>query len=674
MTRRLDKTLADYIGIAISPALIMVMVGSLVFFLMELSYQGRYGERLHFILAMFVMAVVLVARLAIEFGSEHATMYGIPLAIVTALALVRFVDHGLLINIGLMALIWWSAHKLTWDCTLIDETEDASGEGLLQSAGLEATPAHGGDSADGPPKGVWQRVRERFSRKGPHAPGVWILYFSLAALPLFAVGELFLPKSDPQQRQYAFRLLFFYVGSGLALLMTTSFLGLRRYLRQRNLQMPATMARSWIAVGFVLVVILVVLAALLPRPDADYDESNIRLVFDSPQRQASEHDVLGGDGAEGQGASGRSDAQQPQEPSGREAGDAPRQGDQTRQSSDDKQHGREPRPKQGAEADGQPADEQGKREGGQPGTAGSPSKQSEQADRSPQPSDEKAKAEPGRNHPSDKKSDPRGKEKGETNNSKSEERQQSKSEEDQAGEPSPGTDESRLREEDRQSGMPAERQSTESKQEEQEEQEKSPLSENAASESSPSPSLMPRLELGSGWLVTLLRWLLYAVLAIVALVWAWRNRQTVIAAVGGMFQVLRDFWNRLFGRPTADEQAEVVEPIVKTPPRPRFAAYDDPFAKGTAGRMPPDELIRYTFEALEAWGRDQGCPREPDQTPHEFARAIAERAPQLGRGVRKLAELYSQAAYAPSTLEAGRVSPLRELWRELRAAASLQPM
>jgi hypothetical protein len=39
-------TLADYIIIAISPALIMALVGSLVFFLLELFYQGQYQARL----------------------------------------------------------------------------------------------------------------------------------------------------------------------------------------------------------------------------------------------------------------------------------------------------------------------------------------------------------------------------------------------------------------------------------------------------------------------------------------------------------------------------------------------------------------------------------------------------------------------------------------------------
>ena len=47
---------------------------------------------------------------------------------------------------------------------------------------------------------------------------------------------------------------------GLGLLLNTSFLGLRRYLRQRNLQMPTEMAATWLGVGVTL--ILVVLAVV----------------------------------------------------------------------------------------------------------------------------------------------------------------------------------------------------------------------------------------------------------------------------------------------------------------------------------------------------------------------------------------------------------------------------
>ena len=37
----------------------------------------------------------------------------------------------------LLGLIWWATNKLTWDCTVIEDDQDASGEGLLQATKLD---------------------------------------------------------------------------------------------------------------------------------------------------------------------------------------------------------------------------------------------------------------------------------------------------------------------------------------------------------------------------------------------------------------------------------------------------------------------------------------------------------------------------------------------------------
>src|SRR5579871_1017110 len=124
---RLDKTLADYLVIAISPALIMTLVGSLVFFLLEVCYRGQFESRVHWVMFWFVFAAVLVARIAIEQGKEQAYIFAIAMFFVSTLAVFRFVD-AVLVGLILLAVVWWSSSKLTWDCTLIDDSEDASGE------------------------------------------------------------------------------------------------------------------------------------------------------------------------------------------------------------------------------------------------------------------------------------------------------------------------------------------------------------------------------------------------------------------------------------------------------------------------------------------------------------------------------------------------------------------
>src|SRR5262249_60617866 len=130
-----SKTLADYVTIALSPALIMALVGSLVFFLLEVLYVGQYSERLQWTLFFFVFAIVLISRIAIELGSARATLYGLALAVVVFVALQAYVEYpsgsplavfSWAINLGVMAIAWWCANRLTWDCTYIEDSVDAT--------------------------------------------------------------------------------------------------------------------------------------------------------------------------------------------------------------------------------------------------------------------------------------------------------------------------------------------------------------------------------------------------------------------------------------------------------------------------------------------------------------------------------------------------------------------
>ena len=57
---RQNQTLADYVTLAISPALIMGLVASLVFFLINVVYVGEYVERMRWILFFFVFGAVLI--------------------------------------------------------------------------------------------------------------------------------------------------------------------------------------------------------------------------------------------------------------------------------------------------------------------------------------------------------------------------------------------------------------------------------------------------------------------------------------------------------------------------------------------------------------------------------------------------------------------------------------
>ena len=252
--------------------------------------------------ALFVFASVLIARISIEMGSERAAQFALALGVAMFLVMAKFLQHSSpfshLINLGLLAVVWWSTHKLTWDCTLIDDSKDASGAGLMQRMGVEEFES---SEASADSNELLSAPGEK-QAKTPHTPGLWVLYFSLAALPLFGLGQKMIPAADTASRRYAFALLAIYVAAGLALLVTTSFLGLRRYLRQRRLEMPTPMAATWVATGGVLIVIVMLLAALLPRPSAEYAISRAPWQAGSRSELASSRNSVGSDGTEDEDA------------------------------------------------------------------------------------------------------------------------------------------------------------------------------------------------------------------------------------------------------------------------------------------------------------------------------------------------------------------------------------
>jgi len=292
------KTPADLLVISLNPALIMLLVGSLCYFLIEVFFRGEAVGSVRWVMFWFVLAVVLVSRIGIEHGKGTAAVYGGALAVATWLYLTR-IHPAYLLGALLLGLVWWCAHKLTWDCTLIDETEDASGEGLLQTAGTgKWFPAFGKKAAKQPkPKGKPAPAQ-------PHPPGLWVVWFSLAALPLFGLGQTLLPAGDQAARQTGFTYLLVYVTAALGLLLTTSFLGLRRYLRQRHLVMPGAMAFGWMRFGVGLAGVVLIAALLLPRPDATAAWQTLSYHINYQLHQASDYAARFGPHGSGPGRAG----------------------------------------------------------------------------------------------------------------------------------------------------------------------------------------------------------------------------------------------------------------------------------------------------------------------------------------------------------------------------------
>jgi hypothetical protein len=708
MPRRLDKTLADYMVIAISPALITALVASLTFFLLEVLHQGQFEGRLKWVAFLFVGATVLIARISMEEGAERAMMFGVALMVAVWLAMNKFVDYppgsfvsnfGWLANLAIMGVVWWSSHQLTWNCTLIDDRQDASGQGLLAVAGLnaesgEAAPPDDGAEGTGDPRrlpswlpkslNAWAeqpRVRGLASwfarwiaaRRRLSTPGVWVVYFSLAALPIFGLGQALIPAEDLGRRQYVFRLLVIYVASGLGLLLTTSFLGLRRYLRQRKLEMPAPLAGAWLGLGGAMAVALMVAALVIPRPSAEYALSSVTGRVGPSEYAPSQYAVIPPDPVYGQGAAGDQ-----AQPGGQASGAAPTRADGSESTT--------ARPPTEGESEGstvpsppgttQPGSVQpgaaqpGASQPGtsQPGTAqpgasqpGTSQPGTSQPGTTQPGAAQQGAAQPGTGQQSGSQppnGPPQDAPSSATDPGQDEAGQQSTAQRPPDGQSSSSGQASPTGQRPAEGQGPSAPASGQSPPAGQQPPDAGP--------SQPPPPVRPPWQMPSlgRMAFLLLRWALNLALA-AAVIWlVWKYW-------GSIVQALRDLWQQLFGgqQPTAAGPAEApaAPPVVPLP----FAAYPDPFVTGAARGWTANQLVGYSFAAVEAWAADRGRPRSPDATPLEFAAELSHAAPPLADDFDELAQAYSRMAYGGQALKPADVAgPLVRLWPRLTALAN----
>jgi hypothetical protein len=631
-------TLADYVIGALSPALIMGLVGSLVFFLLEVLYVGAYSSQLQWGLFFFVFAAVLIARITMRRDlSSRAPLYGGILGLLVWLTLQQYVEYPpdspvlefrWAINLGLIALTWWCAHRLTWDCTHFDDNEEAASAGILDAAGFENTdsPQPEPEEKEGPdakPLTWWQRYqRYREERKKRHTPGVWVVYFSLAALPLFGLGQSLIPVAEEGRRRYVFWLLVLYVGSGLGLLLTTCFLGLRRYLRQRQVKMPAALTAVWLTVGGVLIVLLLLVGALLPRPNAENPLVDIP-GLGAHDRDASRWAMKGGSPGKGEGA--RLGERKPGE-----------QGEPQDNSKD----GRGGNGQKGGDKVGKTGDQSG------PG----PKDKGEGGDRSG-----------GR----DKGSGKRDGDKGSSGGDKPDKR---------------GDGEQRERQ-DRQgeaTGSRPKPQGGQGRKQQPDAQDKD--QQGQGGEQSPPPSGSPLQSLQSflSGLLPVLKWIVFIIFALLVGFLLLRALLQFLANfsnwAAGLLKALQDLWQALFGwwqpRPITGGGGGAEQPVTAAPPRP-FSSYSNPFADGRARRLSPEELVRYSFEALQAWAHERHLGRRPDETPLEFVARLGDEVPALEADAVRLANLYVRSLYARGPLPANCRAGVQQFWQALEAAAGL---
>jgi len=285
-TGKPQRTWADVFTVMISPLFIIVLLECLGQFLALVFYRGQAAGSVRWVLGWFTLAVVLVSRIGIEDGAGKAMFYGLALSAVTWMYLLT-VHPAYQVGACLLAILWWCAYKLTDNCTLLDDIEEAADRGLWQSAWSKKTVSPQETGAPVTVKKLKPGEKPPKPKRRPKSPGVWIVYFSLAALPLFGFGAALLPAGAAADRQRSLVYLLGYLGAALGLLLTTCFLGLRHYLRERFLEMSGRMVAGWLRFGVGSVLAVMLVALLLPRPGVTTAWQGLSYQIDYRVRQAN---------------------------------------------------------------------------------------------------------------------------------------------------------------------------------------------------------------------------------------------------------------------------------------------------------------------------------------------------------------------------------------------------
>ncbi|MCC6509291.1 MAG: DUF4129 domain-containing protein [Pirellulaceae bacterium] len=522
-------------------------------------------------------------------------------------------------------------------------------------------------------------------KRAKHNPGVWVLYFALIAFPLFGLGQLVIPDQD--QRSLAFWMLVTYLGCALALLMTTSLLGMRRYLRQRGAVMPTDITARWLAVGLALTLGVLLLCMLLPLPGRSLSIAGMSIAWDSPANLPSSRFGIGNVGQQSgdQGATTESDppsddAQDNAQNNNAEANNAaPNNGEPKNgaPNNGEPQAGEpqagEPQAGQSREPPGSQSgsnanDQAGSAPGGQAKSAGQPASQANnqrsaeardvkqpqsQTDRQPDSPSKSQSSNQRSDQPSNQPSNQPGNQPNQQPRAAGKDEAPEREARDQA--PDQARDQARSEEP---AQKPAQDQAEPPQPDGQSQADGSALSNPAKSFLS---NLSQTLSNAGGWL----KWLIIAILAAIVLLYVVTHPQEIAR----LLQELVQFLQALFGVKRKTKAQDDVAPASKTAMATRvpFQSLANPFAQNLKG-WSATRVVEHTFAAMEAWAAERQRPRSPEQTAEEFARNLVSQTPQLNKLPMQAAAMLDRVMFAGWKPSLQELEPLRELWQKMSAS------
>jgi hypothetical protein len=666
-SKTLRPSNVDYALAGIAPFFIIGMIGSLTFFLITVFYRGDYPARLMWILGLYTFASVLIARIAMEQTRTYAMGYMVCLGLATLLVAPRFIaiqgPMGWLtlpLLVFFLVLIAFLADRITFDCTSINEADASSGVGLLQSLGLNKAETYQKS------KELQSRPGAYLKRRKKHNPGVWVLYFALMVLPLFGVGQFFI--RDVASRTFSHRLLFVYLFCTLSLLVLISLLSLRKYLREREIEMEIPFAIRWLSIGIAAVSALLVVFALLPIPNQSLWSWDLPVKITNRDDLQAHKMGWGNEGVEEKNdiPPGAQNGEQPDAPNGDEGKPA-----------------REQNNAAGKPGEGKPIqDEQGNSEqgakGGKSEQGQNDQQQGEKSERNNDDNPSERRKEPNQNSSSKQENSNDGQSSEAQTNQPQQAEQNKGGEQSKRGNQAKGAERSngnersegkeqskdQGKEQDKGDGNPREKDGGQKQPGNQQPNDQQPNQQPDKQDAGQPPKAQeppqnqpPPAPPPQSWSMQwnpgpLLQWLVVLVLLIIAVIFGIKYRKAIV-----------DFFRNLLGRTKEDASVEVNQSKTETAELfPPFLSFQNPFANRA---MSTEQIVRQMFRALQSWGYERRVVRSVEETPDEYVRRLGKRYPEQMQNLVSLGSLYGRLAYARGKVASQELAPLQELWQWL---------
>lgn len=259
----------DWLTEVAIPLGIFGLLGCFLYYLIDLraALGGEFSNALRWVCFWFLLAAILITRIRTKYGNAAVALpYVLGLGLVTAIVVTDFTFRAgalagglspsgeivsLLFNLSLVGLTWWGAHRVTRDCTIEDNLQHSLGQGFLSDLSEE-------------------RRGPRPGKAAARHPGRVILWVTVAAVIAFGLGTRAM-GDESRYAANAFRLMAGYVFFALFLLAMTNLSAIRMDVRRRKVWMMRGLTATWIGASMALVLLVVGLSSVVPRPRAATD-------------------------------------------------------------------------------------------------------------------------------------------------------------------------------------------------------------------------------------------------------------------------------------------------------------------------------------------------------------------------------------------------------------------